>query len=31
MNSLVLGFQEMEKTQLLLVGGKGLTNIRSIV
>ncbi|EHS57623.1 phosphoenolpyruvate synthase [Paenibacillus sp. Aloe-11] len=24
MNSLVLGFQEMEKTQLLLVGGKGL-------
>ncbi|WP_045521230.1 phosphoenolpyruvate synthase [Neobacillus niacini] len=24
MNSLVLGFQEIEKTQLLLVGGKGL-------
>src|SRR6476660_9897888 len=24
MSSLVLGFQEMEKTQLLLVGGKGL-------
>src|SRR3954447_22135132 len=24
MGSLVLGFQEMEKTQLLLVGGKGL-------
>lgn len=24
MNSLVLGFQEMDKTQLLLVGGKGL-------
>ncbi|ULT59460.1 phosphoenolpyruvate synthase [Neobacillus drentensis] len=24
MNSLVLGFQEMEKSQLLLVGGKGL-------
>lgn len=24
MNSLVLGFQEIEKTQLFLVGGKGL-------
>jgi len=24
MSSLVLGFQEMENTQLLLVGGKGL-------
>lgn len=24
MNSLVLGFQEIEKTQRLLVGGKGL-------
>lgn len=24
MSSLVLGFQEMEKTQFLLVGGKGL-------
>ncbi len=24
MSSLVLGFQEMEKTQLFLVGGKGL-------
>ena len=24
MGSLVLGFQEIEKTQLLLVGGKGL-------
>ncbi len=24
MSSLVLGFEEMEKTQLLLVGGKGL-------
>ncbi|MCY8282057.1 PEP/pyruvate-binding domain-containing protein, partial [Bacillus inaquosorum] len=24
MSSLVLGFQEMEKTQLMVVGGKGL-------